>query len=404
MFSRKSLLFLFIIITFGTQAQENPSQPFTFKWDNGFKLRSQDSIFSLDFGGYLLIDHGFYYQDQALTQFSGPLESSSGAEIRSALLSFSGEIYNNTNFKLQVDFGGDKVKLKDVYIGISDIPFIGNFRVGHFNEPFRLSSLTSSKYTTFMERGSNSDFTPLRNNGAAIFNDFYNTRLSAQLGVFRNANNNSNDILADDGYVIAGRVTGIPFRDATKKQLLHVGAALNYREAASREFEIAIAPGSHLAKKYVSTGIIQNVKNVQMSDFELAYIHGPFSLQTEYLSALVKQEDYTYQFYNYYGELSYFITGESKNYLGSYEGFGRVKPTRNFSGRQKGPGALEIAIQYSHTDLTDFTLDGGKQSEISLGINWYLNPVTRVMVNYVNSHLENRGNLDVVQARFQIDF
>lgn len=351
-----------------------------------------------------MVDHAYFFQNSELLDNYGPLKSKSGTEIRSARLTFSGNIYENTNFKFQMDLAGDKVALTDVYIGISDIPGVGNFRIGHFNEPFRFSSLSGTTNLTFMERGANSYFSQLRNNGIMVFNDFLGNQLSAQMGAFRNANNDSNDALANDGYVLSGRITGIPLRNISKRQLLHLGASYSFRKPDSREYNISISTDSHLAEKYLKTGTIELVNNVGLANFETVFIQGPFSLQAEYLSASVNTVDYDYQFSNYYAELSYFLTGESKNYRGSYEGLGRVKPKKNFGGTQKGSGAVEIAFRYSNTDLTDGLIQAGTESDIAFGINWYLNPVTRLMINYGRAIVEDKGNLDIIQARFQIDF
>ena len=40
--------------------------------------------------------------------------------------------------------GGGDADFKDVYIGLDDIPFLGEIKVGHFKEPFSLNELTSS--------------------------------------------------------------------------------------------------------------------------------------------------------------------------------------------------------------------------------------------------------------------
>lgn len=400
----KLLFFITVIFSTSVFSQEDAANPFNFKWDNGFKLESRDSIFSLKFGGSLIIDYGYFQQDTELTDKFGPLVSKSGTEIRRARLFFSGDIYHNTYFKFQVDFAGDEVSLKDAFIGISDIPVIGNIQLGHFKEPFRLSVLTSDKYVTFMERGPNSYFTQSRNNGAMVLNDFLDKQLSFQMGAFRNANNNSNDALANDGYVLTGRVTGIPIRDNATKQLLHIGAAYSFRKPDSKEYKVSVKPNSNLAEKYLTTGTIEFVNDISLANFETAYIYGPFSIQAEYLTASVNAVDYQYNFSSYYGELSYFITGESRNYRSSYDGFGRIKPKNNFGGAQKGPGALELALRYSKTDLGDELFIVEAQSEFALGINWYLNPVTRLMLNYTRTDIENKGNLDGIQARFQIDF
>lgn len=384
--------------------QDTITSSFSFKWDNGFQLKRADNHFSLNFGGQIMVDHAHFFQDSNLDKNYVLLENKSRTEITSARLYFSGDVYQNVEFKFQIEFAGEKIDFKDVYIGITDIPAIGNFRIGHLHEPFRLSTLTSGKYITFMERGANSHFSGGRNTGAVIFNDFFDKRFSAQMGIFRNPNNSSLDALHHDGYALTGRISALPIRNNDKTRLLHLGAAYSFRKPESMEYKVAISPGSRLAEKYLQTGIIQDVDHIGLANFETAYIHGPFSLQSEYLAAAIHTTVGLHHFSNYYAELSYFLTGESKHYKSSYEGFGRVKPKKDFRGKENGFGAWEIAAKYSQTDLDDGIIMGGQQQQVAFGINWYLNPVTRFMFNYAHASIENKGNLDLVQARLQIDF
>lgn len=401
----KCLLISFLLLFCSVvSAQEESGNPFTFKWENGFKLNSQDNQFSLKFGGRIMVDHAYLFQSSELNESFGPLTSKSGTEIRRARLYFSGDIYKNTFFKFQVDFAGDQVSLKDVYIGFKNIPIVGKVTVGHFKEPLRLSAINSSKYTTFLEPAQNIDFAQVRNNGILLSNDFLNRRLSAQFGAFRNADNNSNDVFADDGYVIGGRVTGLVINEEEKNHLLHLGAAYSYRNPKSKEYSVSVRPGVHLAPKYLATGPIENLDYVGLTNFESAYVHGAFSFQGEYLTASVNTYSRTYKFSNYYGEFSYFLTGESKKFKGSYAGFDGVTPNKNFGGNGKGAGAWEVALRYSETDLTDKSVLGGNQKDIALALNWYPNPVTRLMLNYVWADVESKGQGNYLQGRLQIEF
>lgn len=351
-----------------------------------------------------MVDHAYLFQHKDLDRHLGPLESKSGTELRRARLFFSGNIYDNTFFKFQVDFSGNETELKDVYIGLNQLPAVGRLMVGHFKEPLRLSTLTSSKYITFMEREPNDRFAQGRNNGIMVLRDFFGKKLSAQLGAFRNAQNNSNDAFADDGYVLTGRVTGLPIYKKERAQLLHLGAAFSYRKPDSHTYSITVRPEAHLAPKYLNTGELPRVENVNLFNAETAFVNGPISIQAEYMGAWINTVPQNFRFSTYYGSVSYFLTGESKKYQGSYEGFDRVRPNKNFSGPNRGWGAWEIALRYAATDLNDGSLAGGRQTDWTAGLNWYLNPATRLMVNYVWGHLEGQGRVNILQGRLQLDF
>jgi phosphate-selective porin OprO/OprP len=54
-------------------------------------------------------------------------------------------------------------------------------------------------------------------------------------------------------------------------------------------------------------------------------------------------------------------------------------------------------------------IEGGEQHNTTAGLNWYLNPYTRIMFNYVYAEVEGRadvedGNINIFQGRFQVYF
>lgn len=150
---------------------------------------------------------------------------------------------------------------------------------------------------------------------------------------------------------------------------------------------------------------------------------GPFSLQAEYFYAdLDTALSDDPEFDGYYAYASYFLTGERRKYSPSRGYFSRVKPLKNFNPDEGGWGAWEMGLRYSSLDLTDQDVEGGEAHNITVGLNWYLNPNVRIMFNYVNSDVSDRsgtiqdetGNIipvdvanedaNIYQMRFMMDF
>lgn len=397
-------LFAFFIANAQEEKKENP---FSIKWDNGFKVQSADKDFQFKFGGRVMLDYAFFSHNDEMDQNWGPLNITNATEFRRARLYFSGLVYGNVEFKLQLDFAGGVTSFKDVYIGLKDIPGVGTIRVGHVKEPFRLEALTSSKYITFMERSLSIEASQERNNGVLLFNEFAENRIGAQIGLFRNSNSVGNNKVANNSYALTGRVTGIPYQNVEKKQYSQVGIGVSNRQNNDHLFQYEARPETHLGEKYISTGVINDVDKINLLNLEAVYTAGPLSFQGEYMFTNLNMKDVapvdSYKFNSSYAQVSYFFTGESRKMESSYDGFGRVKPNKNF-GKDKGLGAWEVALRYSDADFNDQDIMGGEQQDITLGLNWYLNPVTRVMLNNVFANINDFGKVNVFEVRFQIDF
>lgn len=373
------------------------AQGFNSKWSNGYKVESEDGNFKLKFGGRVMMDWAFISHDDDLETAFG--EGGSGYEFRRVRFFNSGTIYKAVKYKVQLDFSGGGISFKDVYLELPKLP-VGDLRLGHFKEPFRLEALTSSKYMTFMERSQHIPFSPERNSGIMIKNEVLDNMIGYQLGFFHNGDSAGDDGAIGDGYNFTARVTALPYKNAEKNHLLHVGAGMSYRKPSTETYKVSARPEAHLAEKLVGF-TIDGVNSSTLFNGELALVVNSLSIQGEFLSAAVDATD-SDNFSAFYAQASYFLTGEYRPYKNAYEGFNRVKPKNNFG--QGGLGAWELALRYSNINLDGDITNGGQLSDITLGVNWYLNPATRFMVNYVLADLSDVGKANIFQIRGQIDF
>ena len=382
--------------------QEPGADPADFRvyWKQGLNLVTLDENFKLKIGGRLQTDWLFSSEDNAIKSDIG--EQEDGVEIRRARIYFSGLIYENVEYKLQLDFEGGDADFKDAYLGLTDFP-LGTLRMGHFKEPFSLDELTSSKYITFLERALPNVFAPGRNMGFMLHNTCPDERMTTAIGVFRDTDDYGENV-DDGGYNITGRVTVLPIYENKGAQLLHLGAAYSYRNPDD-SIRYRQRPEAHLTDRFVDTGSFAG-DQVDLVGLEAALVDGPFSLQGEYMMAdadRLSGSNSDVDFDGYYVQASYFLTGEHRRYKTTEGAFSRIKPKKNYSAAG-GPGAWELKARYSGLDLSDKDITGGELDNISAGLNWYLNPNTRIMWDYVHADKDNIGEADMLMMRLQFDF
>ncbi|MFN0051914.1 MAG: porin [Planctomycetales bacterium] len=147
-----------------------------------------------------------------------------------------------------------------------------------------------------------------------------------------------------------------------------------------------------------------------------------FSIQSEYVYVPVARTNGPNpSFQSAYVYVSYFLTGEYRPFQKMDSMFqrrtavfDRVIPDTNFlkgansPGTPRGIGAFEVAARWSYLDLTDQGILGGRLNELTVGLNWYMNPYTRVTLNYIKSFLDKapfgNSNADIYGMRFGFDF
>ena len=385
------------------------------------RLDSADKAFRLRIGGRIQADWAAIAASNGLDSAleaggQEPIEGF-GTEFRRVRISFQGDIYRDLFFKAQFDFApafeaGGAVEPKDVYVGYHTGTALGDVILGQHYVPFSLETQTGSNYITFMERSIGIDaMAPSRRMGASFFNG-EGERLTWQVGVFSTSEGEP-DYDNEDNWFAAGRLTWLPWLEDDGGRLAHVGASYA-RQFVSGDNVIRYRarPEAHLApSRLVDTGDL-DADGSDLAGLEAALVLGPLSFQAEYVGNRVHRsggaDDLFLQ--GYYAFVSWFATGEHRVYKRGV--FSRVSPDRNF-GRDGGPGAWELAARWSALDLNSEDVRGGRLQDVTAGVNWYLNPNMRVMLNYVHAMVRDRdsGNVvvdsesaDIVQMRFQVDW
>ena len=408
--------------------------------------------------GAFQADIGFFNQDANSVATYGHIAN--GADFRRARLGAKGAINENTNYFFQMDFGFfGRPTFTDVWVEQTSIPYLGNVRVGQWKQPFSLEVVSSYRYTTFMERSVLFiPFTAFRHLGIGFYDSADDLSSTWAGSVFASGQDQTGGSLFEfeaapgvfthvnqGGVGTAERVTWLPYWDECTKgsNYLHLGLGhffnappgqtINFRTIP--EFFVGqrnngligssgqAAPGGFNGTPFfVATGN-QNVNLYNVLGTELLWVQGPLSVQSEAMVNLVTQDSVTATLPGTYAQVGYFLTGEHRPYDRKAGAIDRVIPNRNFGfnkdGCNTGMGAWEIAGRFSYIDLNDKAIQGGTLTDYTLGVNWFINPYVKFVVNYIHatSNFSGPGGLvggvpvpsrrnetDIIGARCQMDF
>ncbi|MFV1967708.1 MAG: OprO/OprP family phosphate-selective porin [Pirellulaceae bacterium] len=362
-------------------------------------------------------------------------------EFRSLRLFVEGEGYGIYDYKFQVEFEPDRepdrglvdapgVAIKDMYFGIHEVPYAGYVRFGHYKAPFSLEEMTHGNDITFMERSLQNIFAPSREVGISSFNSSANQNWTWAGGVFVDSlSETTYEVINDNiGTSFVGRATWTPYYDepSNGRYLMHVGLNGRYTDDRDDVMRFRATPEVNEGPFFIDTGNISGDWWTAVGP-EAAIVWGPFSIQAEYTAVQVDDAvaGTTRDFHGAYVYGSWFLTGESRSYDRGSGVFGRVNPYTNFwivRGAGVGTGAIELAARWSYLDLSGVGYNpavrqlpdtqgagSGSMNDVTLGVNWYWNPHTRWMFNYIHTWNEydsgepNPEN-DIVAVRGQIDF
>jgi phosphate-selective porin OprO/OprP len=357
--------------------------------------------------GRLFFDSVMYADDEETKEFFDE-DRQNEFGFRSAWLGVQGYVYENVMYQIELAFQGSEVAFKDTYIEAQSLPAIGRFRAGHFKEPIGLEELTSSNYDTFMEQSyATATFTPARNFGVMTYDSLDACKnLSWYLGTFRSESPEAPLRAAEErddrnDWCFDARTAWLPYYDEPSggRYLVHLGGSYSYRHTFD--------PAEFTTKSWIGNqapiGVGAAARNNTWNQIgtEFAVMWGSFSVQSEYFQAWVTSGE---EYNGAYIQFSYFLTGEHRGYDKVGKVFYRVQPLEPaflidaLQGWCFGRGAWELTGGYSYTDLKDgVDIETGVDERalvdgFIVGVNWYLNPWSRVMFDY------NLESTDFVRA------
>lgn len=332
------------------------------------------------------------------------LEEGFGSELRRVRIGAGGDIPGGFGYKIEGDFAGGETELTDAIITYDHGDL--TLTAGQHNNFQSLEELTSSRFSSFIERAAFTDaFGFERRLGLSA--QYGSGDILLQAGLF---SDNAAD-LPGKNWSFDARAVYMPMIGDTQ---LHVGGSLH---RADQEADDVLRYRQRPLVHFTSERLIDTGSFVVESEFgaglELAAISGPLHFAGEtYWNSVDRPgavSDPT--FFGGYAEIGYFLTqGDSRGYKGGK--FDRTRPAAPLG--EGGIGAVQLNLRYDYLDLADEGFAGGRQNGYLASLVWVPTDYTRLMLNYgwlayddAPRPLptgERSYDAHVVGARAQVDF
>lgn len=263
--------------------------------------------------------------------------------------------------------------------------------LGQYKQPNSLEELSSTKNNDFISKAMTTNMLSIgRRMGAKIETDYGNW--GGAFSYFGNeiTHNESPSLGTGRGYGLRGFFAPIK----NDNRLWHFG--LSYIDMKARDANdqgsarLRVRPDADMTgPRLIDTGTFTDADRLKTTGFETAYVGGPLKIQAEYLTTRISRNLnphfsgdswYVYGIYN--------LTGETWGYKNGTLTTGLPD--------EPGTGMWQLGLRYDTADLNDGRVDftnpatpvvtgvmGGKQSNWTLGINWYLRSNFKLSTNYV---------------------
>lgn len=380
--------------------------------DRGFTIKSRDGDFILNIGADIQIDNRSFFG-------AGSASLPDTILLRRARPVFQGTIYKYIDYFFRPDFGKGSIAIYDAY---AELKYVSRakLRVGKFKTPVGLERLQSDDDTTFVERGLPSLLVPQRDIGFQLSGDIVSKRLGYQVGIFNGvADNALADAATGSHRDVAGRIFTTPF--APDEDNLLKGLGFGLAATGGNVDGEALPSYSTFGQNSFFTfasGVSEAGHRTRLQPQLYYYLKG-FGLLSEYGKNEEGLQKGTFRtdigFRAWQIETSYILTGEDK-------GFGPAAPRKNFDPKNGGWGEWEIAFrlggfnadrQMFEDGFASATVSPREAHERVAALNWYLNRLFRVSVDYGNTDFGGGNTIalggntpqeKVVTIRFQINF
>ncbi|AMV34806.1 Porin P precursor [Pirellula sp. SH-Sr6A] len=386
-------------------------------WSNHQDKKNSNRPSVQMFGRMHLEALGFPNTSPGIANFENPITGTDvedRIQFRRIRLGAQGKIRDTGLYRIEFDLGNpSRSTFRDTYVGFEELPVFQTLLIGNQKRPFGLDAWNSNQHVVFFERplvinAFNPNFRRL---GIESYGHSDGDILNWQFGAFEleDVKGIGRDIGSPLHFSLNARFATAPWYDETSegRSYWHLGVANMYATTASslsasgNNGDLAsfnVRPELQTTNPWIDTGTLLGATDYNSTGLETVLNLGSLQLQGEYLTTTVdRQRDSYLNFHGGYLQAAYFLTGEYMPWDRKSGRLARPKPRKNFFAvrnrrdpAETGWGAWQIAARWSYLSLCDRDVQGGRQEDITLGLNWYWTTHSKLMLNLVDGRIQDR--------------
>ncbi len=358
------------------------------------KVKTESGDMNVRFIGRTNFDAGTY-----ITSSDTNLNDHNGIAMNDTRLGVLANFDEKFSAKIEVCYASKAISFRDLWIGYK-LNDNSSLIVGNHFQPYGAKPLGLS-YKFVEDASADLAFCPARKIGLSYA--YTSDPFNFTAGLFSDGNvDNGKNI--DKGWSLAAKAIYRPILD--ESTVLHIGLAPMFVQSPNTVSFTGSIPTTVVSNGLIGTGNL-DPKNYLRMEAEAIFISGKLYVEGHYMAANVNDIKFTSvdtagiststtesaYLDGFYAQASYMIIGDKQNYN-----------KKTGLAANASPKSLEVLARISHLNLDADHVKAGKQTDFTLGANYFFSKNLNLKLNYIFASVKDGDNYSFVQTRLQFSF
>ena len=358
------------------------------------KVKTESGDMNVRFIGRTNFDAGTY-----ITSSDTNLNDHNGIAMNDTRLGVLANFDEKFSAKIEICYASKAISFRDLWIGYK-LNDNSSLTVGNHFQPYGAKPLGLS-YKFVEDASADYAFCPSRKIGVSYA--YTSDPFNFTAGLFSDGNvDNGKNI--DKGWSLAAKAIYRPILD--ESTVLHIGLAPMFVQSPNTVSFTGSIPTTVVSNGLIGTGNL-DPKNYLRMEAEAIFISGKLYVEGHYMAANVNDIKFTTvdtagiststtesaYLDGFYAQASYMIIGDKQNYN-----------KKTGLAANASPKSLEVLARISHLNLDADHVKAGKQTDFTLGANYFFSKNLNLKLNYLFASVKDGDNYSFVQTRLQFSF